>query len=149
MKLMIRGVVALAAISFALAEDAKRDPGALATESAQRAAGFFEEIKGLEERLAKTSGAEAEKLKKFIELTRGEAESTLKASKAWSNNQLRLAERHAEKAGEYCEKRGRMIAEIYPDCAGPKPEGEKAKKAPEKSDIEKLEQQLESLGKPQ
>jgi len=93
-----------------------KDPKVLAKEAAESAKKFFTEAKEVSGRAMKASKEEAADLNKYAELTQKEGESLLKASEAWGNNQLRLAERHAKKAGEYCEKRGKMIEKIYPKC---------------------------------
>lgn len=98
----------------ALAGD--KAPDVLAKEAAESAKKFFAEAKEVSERAMKASKEEAADLNKYAELTQKEGEHLLKASEAWSNNQLRLAERHAKKAGEYCEKRGELIEKVYPKC---------------------------------
>lgn len=126
---------------FAFAGD--KDPKALAKEAAESAKKFFTEAKEVSERAMKASKEDAVDLNKYAELTQKEGESLFKASEAWGNNQLRLAERHAKKAGEYCEKRGEMIAKIYPKCEdkdSEKPE-KKDKEASEKEKPEKKDQE--------
>jgi len=145
--------------SAAIAGDFQKDPEVMAKECAKRAAGFLEEVKALEERAAKATGTEAQKIKKFADLTREEAEALVKAGKAWANNQVRLAEKHLEKANEICGKRGKLAPEIYPPCEDKKEaakddkacEPEKpagpAKEEKPKSELDKLHEQLEGLGK--
>jgi len=116
---------------FALAGD--KDPKVLAKEAAQSAKKFFTEAKEVSERAMKASKEEAADLNKYAELTQREGENLLKASEAWENNQLRLADRHAKKASEFCKKRGEMFEKIYPKCED-KGVSEKAK--PEKKDPE-------------
>lgn len=99
-----------------------KDPKILAQEAAESAKKFFAEAKEISERAMKAPKEEAAELNKYAELTHQEAESLLKASEAWGKNQLRLAERHAKKAGEYCEKRGKMIEKIYPKCEDKDPD---------------------------
>jgi len=151
---LIVSLVSVGFAAFAIAGDYKKDAEAMAKESAKRAVEFLQEAKSLEERAAKATGAEAEKIKKFADLTREEAEALTKASKAWANNQLRLAEKHQQKANELCEKRGKLAPAIYPPCdekkaCDPKAKTELDKSKPQKTELEKLHEQIEEMDKPE
>lgn len=118
---------------------ADKDPEVLAKEAAESAKKCFTEAKEVSGRALKASKEDAADLNKYAELTQKEGQNLLKASEAWVNNQFRLADRYAKKAGEYCEKRSEMIEKIYPKCEDKYSKKLESKDAgaPEKAKLEK------------
>lgn len=92
-----------------------RDPGEMAKESAKMANAFQEEAKMWMEKAAKAEKPLSSDMLKLADWARSEADELKKASEAWENRQIRLADRFHKKAAEYCEKRGKLFERIKED----------------------------------
>lgn len=121
----------------------KKEPKVLAGENLKLAASCLDEARALSELADKASGADAELLKAASRDALEESEAWQKSAEAYSKNQIRLGENHAEKAMKYCEKRGKTgdkVAALFHQLKG-KDHG----KEKQKLDFEKLKAEREKL----
>jgi len=148
----MRQIILLMALLGAVAVQAgnyeKKSPDQLASENLKAAKQMFEEAKNLEQAAANASGEDAAVLQNFAKLTMEEAQWLQKGGEAFEKNQIRLGERHLEKAREYCEKRGKLsdkITKIFEkDCEAKTTKKEGPSKADKLAELEKKQAELEA-----
>lgn len=109
--------VAFAACLFSprlVANDWKtKDPAQLAEMARRSSQNLREQALHMETEALQSGKALSADAKKFIELTKKEAEWLEKSADAWENNQKRLADNYYEKAMEFCEKRGPLAEKLW------------------------------------
>ncbi|MDX2081758.1 MAG: hypothetical protein SFU53_13320 [Terrimicrobiaceae bacterium] len=121
--------------TIVLAGDPKpEDPSSLRKMATQ----LTQEAKHLEERLGDKASAKA---KRFIEWTREEGELLQRSADALEKNQRRLADSFADKAKDFCSKRGPIAEEVHREAKAA--EGEMKKAEGSATHIEKKWNELE------
>jgi hypothetical protein len=133
-----------------LAEDwTKKDPASLAKEAKKIAADLRKEAEYFQSSTMKTGRALTSDEQKYLNYTLEEAELLEKSYEAWDKNQIRMADKHREKAAEFCQKRGEMATKLKlwekkeeAPAADKKPPGD-ADKASKIAEIERQQAELE------
>ena len=138
------------------AEDwAKKDSQVLAKEALKTATQLRQEAAYFESRAQKEGRTLSSDEKKYLTFTQEEAGLLEKSFEAWDKNQLRMAEKLREKAGEACQKRGELAAKLKLWEENPAAAVEKKPAAPEASsensaklaEIERQQAELEKKKK--
>lgn len=145
-------------LSFALAapllaEDwTKKDPASLAKEAKKIAADLRKEAEYFHSSTTKSGRALTADEQKYLNYTIEEAELLERSYEAWDKKQIRMADKHREKAAEFCQKRGEMAAKLKlwekkdeEPVAEKKPPGDanKSDKAAQIAEIERQQAELE------
>jgi hypothetical protein len=155
MKRFILLMAIFGAVAVQAGDYEKKSADQLAAENLKAAKQMFQEAKNLEQAATTASPEDASVLNNFAKLTMEEAQWLQKGGEAFEKNQIRLGERHLEKARELCDKRGKLshkIGKIFEkDCEAKGKEGETKttkKEEPSKSDkiaeLEKKQAELEA-----
>ncbi len=97
----------------AVAEDwTKKDPALLAKEARKSVIQLRQEAIHFETSAQKEGRTLSADEKKYLTLTVEEAALLEKSCEAWEKNQIRMAEKYRENAGEACHKRGELAAKL-------------------------------------
>lgn len=129
-------------------DNVKKSPDEMATENLKAAKQMFEEAKKLEQLAATSSGADAALLNDYAKLTMEEGQWLQKSGEAYGKNQIRLGERHQEKAREFCDKRGKLsekVGKIWEKSCDPKTvQKTEPTKADKLAELEKKQAELDA-----
>lgn len=136
-----------------LAEDwMKKDPASLAKEAKKIAADLRKEAEYFQTSTIKAGRALTADEQKYVAYTLEEAELLEKSHEAWDKNQIRMADKHRQKAAEFCQKRSEMATKLKlwekkdeAPMADKKPQADsgKADKAAKIAEIERQQAELE------
>ena len=105
-------VLALTTLPAGAEDWAKKDSQVLAKEALKTATQLRQEAAYFESRAQKEGRTLSSDEKKYLTFTQEEAGLLEKSFEAWDKNQLRMAEKLREKAGEACQKRGELAAKL-------------------------------------
>jgi len=145
-------------LSFALATPiladdwTKKDPASLAKESKKIAADLRKEAEYFHSNATKSGRALTADEQKYLNYTLEEAALLERSYEAWDKKQMRMADKHREKAAEFCQKRSEMATKLKlwekkdeEPIAEKKPpgDGNQSDKAAQIAEIERQQAELE------